>query len=96
MLAKILERKKAENVVVLETKDKTVIADYFVICSANSDTHAKALAEAIEEKLVGKGDISLEGMGERKWSLIDCGDVIIHIFLPEAREYYRLEELWRD
>lgn len=97
-MAKVLEKKKAENVVVLDIRDKTVVADYFVICSANSDTHARALMEAVEEQLEksGSGPLATEGVGPLKWFLIDCGDVIVHIFSPEAREYYKLEEIWVD
>ncbi|MGB9607376.1 MAG: ribosome silencing factor [bacterium] len=98
LLARILERKKADDVVVIRTRDKTFIADYFVICSATSDTHARALLEAIEENLEKNGTppLSVEGIDSLKWSLIDCGDVIVHIFSPEAREYYRLEEIWYE
>ncbi|MBC7328256.1 ribosome silencing factor [bacterium] len=98
MLAKVLEKKKADDVVVIETKDRTVIADYFVICSATSDTHAKALIEAVEERLEKSGlsPLAVEGIGTLKWSLIDCGDVIVHIFSPEARKYYDLEGIWCD
>ncbi|MBC7329553.1 ribosome silencing factor [bacterium] len=97
-MARILEKKKAEDVVVIRTRDKTVIADYFVICSATSDTHARALIEAVEESLEKSGTppISIEGIDALKWSLIDCGDVIVHIFSPEAREYYKLEEIWYE
>lgn len=97
-MAKVLENKKAEKVVVIDISDKTIVADYFVICSANSDTHAKALIEAVEEKLEksGGGPLATEGGGPLKWFLIDCGDVIVHIFSPEAREYYNLEEIWLD
>jgi ribosome-associated protein len=97
-LARVLEKRKAEDVVVIKTKDKTVIADYFVICSANSDTHARALIEAIEEQLnkINSPPFSVEGIDSLKWSLIDCGDVIVHIFSPEAREYYKLEEIWYE
>jgi ribosome-associated protein len=97
-LARILERKKADDVIVIKTREKTVIADYFVICSATSDTHAKALIEAVEENLAKNGTppLSVEGIDALKWSLIDCGDVIVHIFSPDAREYYRLEEIWYE
>jgi len=79
-------------------REKTIVADYFVICSANSDTHAKALIEAVEERLEksGSAPLAVEGIGPLKWSLIDCGDVIVHIFSPEARRYYKLEEIWYD
>lgn len=82
----------------MDMRDKTVIADYFVICSATSEAHAKALIEAIEENLEKSGyrPLAVEGVGHLRWSLVDCGDVIVHIFSPEAREYYKLEEFWRD
>lgn len=98
MVAKVLEKKKADKVVVIDLRDKTIVADYFVICSATSDVHAKALIEAVKERLKksGSGPFSAEGGGPLKWFLVDCGDVIIHIFSPEAREYYKLEEIWVD
>ncbi len=82
----------------IDIRSKTIVADYFVICSANSDTHAKALIEAVEERLKRNesGPVAIEGGGPLRWSLIDCGDVIVHILSPEAREYYNLEELWVD
>ena len=72
--------------------------DYFVICSANTATQVRAIADNIEEKLAEQGAAFLhkEGYREGEWVLMDYGDVIAHIFMQEAREYYALERLWGD
>jgi ribosome-associated protein len=76
----------------------TVIADYFVICSANSDKQVKAVARAIEEKLSEQGiePRRMAGMNDARWVLIDYADVIVHVFHKREREYYDLERLWAD
>lgn len=90
--------KKAEDVVLLDIRDITVIADYFVICSGNNSRQIQAIAESIDEEL-GKQGVALlhrEGNPETGWILLDFGDVIVHIFSPQEREYYRLERLWSE
>jgi len=89
---------KAYDLVVLETGGVSSIADYFVICSGRSDTQVQAIGEAIESelRLQGERPVSVEGLPHAQWVLIDYGDVVVHLFSPEAREYYRLEELWED
>jgi ribosome-associated protein len=76
----------------------TQIADYFVICSGESTTQVKAIAEKIEEefKLSGFKPLGIEGMKNNLWVLMDYGDVIIHIFEEQTRAYYELEKLWID
>lgn len=97
-IAEILHDKKAQDIKILELKDLTIITDYFVICSAESTTQVKALAEYLQEteqlescKLYG-----IEGFSYAHWVLMDYGDVIVHIFLEETRRYYDLERLWLD
>lgn len=97
-IAELLSNKKALDIKILELKDLTIITDYFVICSAESTTQVKALAEYLQEtmqqeecKLYG-----IEGFSHAHWVLMDYGDVILHIFLEETRRYYDLERLWLD
>ena len=91
--------KKAEKLVVLEIREKTSIADYFVICSGNSSTQTKAISEAIEEKVEENQNIRLlrrEGSQQGRWILLDYGYIIVHVFMPEEREFYNLERFWGD
>ena len=77
---------------------KTIIADYFVICTGNSSTQIKTLADEVDYQLgVGKVPyVRLEGTDSNEWKVIDCHDVIVHIFSDEARSFYKLEKLWAD
>lgn len=90
--------KKALNLVILELAGLTVIADYFVICSGESTTQVKAIADSIEQDFINNGirPIGKEGASHGHWILLDYGDVIIHVFEKETREYYSLEKLWMD
>lgn len=74
-----------------------VITDYFLICSGTSNRHVKTLSQHLQEKLKEKGlkPIGKEGEHEGEWVLLDYGGVVIHIFLPEKRDFYRLESLWK-
>ena len=96
--AKILDTKKAGDLKVLKIDQKTTIADYFVICTGNSSTQIKTLADEIEYQLgVGKVPyVRLEGADSDEWKIIDCHDIIVHIFSNEARAFYKLEKLWAD
>ena len=97
-IVKVLDSKKAGQIKVLKIDNKTIIADYFVICSGNSSTQIKTLADEVEYQLKvgGVPFIKLEGNDSNEWKVIDCHDVIIHIFSNEAREFYKLEKLWAD
>jgi len=90
--------KKAENPVILDLRELTSLADYFLILTSNSDTHARTIADEIKKKLKEKGviPISVEGYDNADWILLDYGDLLIHIFKPEVRELYNLESLWMD
>ena len=94
----IASDKKASDVILLDIRDVTTIADYFVICSGNNRRQIQAIADAIEEQLVEQGAriIHREGVPDAGWVLLDFGDVIVHIFGPKEREYYRLESLWSE
>lgn len=92
----ILEDKKAEDIVLMDIQEVTTIADYFVICSGTSNRMLDALADAVREKMREEHHIKgrVEGLPQNGWMLADYGDVVVHIFSEDQREYYRLEELW--
>jgi len=93
-----IDDKKANNIKLLKTEDVTVLADYFVICTANSTTHIKTLADAAEKALNDEGEPTLrrEGFRSGGWVLLDFGAVIVNIFMDETRQFYGLERLWSD
>ena len=101
-LAKTIARAAVEehalDVCILELTPITVIADYFVICSGRSGLQIRSICDAVELYAEESGDRLLrrDGYEEAKWIVLDYGSVIVHIFLPEQREFYRLEELWSD
>lgn len=90
--------KKASDVILLDLRKLTIMCDYFVICSARNPIHTKAVVEGIEERLreSGRRPNHIEGMSAGTWVLMDYGDVVVHVFIPEEREYYNLERLWTD
>lgn len=94
----VLDSKKADDIRVLSVSDLTILADYFIICSAQSTTQVKALADSVEEKLdeLGEPLVKKEGKQGLNWILMDYGDVICHVFYQETREFYALEKLWAD
>jgi len=97
-IVKHLDNKKAKDIKALKVSDLTLLADYFVICSAQSSTQVKALADTLEEEMEKK-EICLfqkEGKQGFNWILMDYSDVIVHIFYQETREFYGLEKLWSD
>ncbi|HIP42511.1 MAG TPA: ribosome silencing factor [Aquifex aeolicus] len=98
LIKEFLENKKAEDIVILDVSNLTNLADYFVIATANSPTHARALADYLEEELEKEGYTidHVEGKEYGNWILIDLIDTIVHIFTPETREYYGLEWIWAD
>ncbi|HEU5345573.1 MAG TPA: ribosome silencing factor [Ktedonobacterales bacterium] len=96
IIADVAVDKKAADVVILDIRSQSVIADYFIICTGNNPRQIQAIAGAVEDKLdeihiTAKG---FEGAAENGWMLLDCGDVIVHIFGPLERDFYRLERLW--
>ena len=90
--------KKAEDILVLNVAEVTTIADLFVICSARGERQAQAIADGIVEKAkaAGQQPFGVEGYSAGRWILIDLSDVVVHIFVPEERDLYRLERLWGD
>ena len=97
-IVKVLDAKKASDIKLLKIDKKTIIADYFVICTGNSSTQIKTLADEVEYQLgVGKvPHVRLQGADSDEWKIIDCHDVIVHVFSNEARGFYKLEKLWAD
>ncbi len=97
-IVSVLAKRKTEDIKVLDISSLTTIADYFVICSGTSSTQIKSLAGEVEEKL-REEDIMLyskEGFGDASWILLDYSSVVVHIFNPEQREFYGIENLWSD
>ncbi len=96
-IASAADDKKAQDIVLLNVSDVSYLADYFVIVTGFSRTQLNAIAESIEERLEEKFDlqpIRVSGKREGNWIVQDYGDVIVHSFLPEEREYYNLEAFW--
>ena len=91
-----LDDAKAENVVAIDIRGKSSIGDYMVIASGRSDRHVGAVAEQVQHKLkeAGHGRARIEGRPQCDWVLIDAGDIIVHVFRPEVREFYNLEKMW--
>lgn len=98
LIAEYSLEQKAENVKIFDLKGLTTIADYFVICSGDSDVQVKAISDNIIEKLAQQ-KIKVwhkEGYQSLNWVLLDLVDVVVHIFRPETRLFYKLEKLWGD
>lgn len=97
-LAKVLDEKKGKEILVLETDGVTSLADYFVICTGSSAPQLKAMADACEKAMKDEMIMPhhIEGHRGGTWILQDYGDVILHLFSEEAREFYSLDRLWAD
>lgn len=98
LICQALSEKKAYNITVLKVNHLTILADYFVICSAKSTTQVKALGENVEKVLAENGlePQHKDGYTEGRWVALDYGSVIAHIFHDETRVLYALEQLWND
>ena len=95
----VLEEKKGNDIETLNVTEKTTLADQFVLASGTSNVHIKTLAESVEEKMKDAFGIHpdrIEGMDSRSWILLDYGDIVVHIMMPEDRLHYQLESLWRS
>ena len=94
----ILDKKKGMDLKLIGIRDISVLADYFVICTASSSTHVKTLTDAVEAAAddVGEPVLRREGHRSGSWVLLDYGCVIVHVFQDEARKFYDLERLWSD
>mgnify|MGYP003888519877 CR=1 FL=1 len=92
-----LEDSKAENIVSIDIRGKSTLGDYMVVASGRSHRHVAAVAEHLLKALkdAGLGNARVEGLSGADWVLIDTGDVIVHVFRPEVREFYNLEKMWQ-
>jgi len=90
--------KKAYDVAIMDLRKLTSMTDYFVICSVDSDTQARAVADTIKHETMGKGEslVRKEGYSEGRWILLDFVDVVAHVFHKDLRTFYNLEKLWGD
>ena len=97
-IEKILGDNKAQNIICIDLKNKSYIADYMVIASGTSSRHLQALSEILVAQLkkLGIENCRIEGKDSNDWKLVDAHDVIIHIFHPEKREFYDLEKMWSE
>lgn len=96
LLTRFALEKKAYDLVVMEVRNLTSIADYFIVCSGRSDRQVQSIAQGIEEQLshAGISPLSIEGANRGHWVLMDFADVIVHIFYEPVREFYDLDGLW--
>ncbi|MGH2906015.1 MAG: ribosome silencing factor [Solirubrobacterales bacterium] len=98
-IAELMDDKKAVDVIALDVRGLANFADYFVFCTGRTDRQTKAIHDGIREGMKSEFDmlpVHTEGERERRWILLDYGDCIAHVMIPEVREYYRLEQLWSD
>ena len=93
-----LDLNKAQDIVVIDLKDKSSMADFMIIASGTSSRHIQALSEQVLEKLKDNGikDSKIEGKESNEWKLVDGIDLIVHIFHPEKRKFYELEKIWSE
>jgi len=98
LIVKALDSKRAEDIQLIGIKDLTIVADYFIIANGTSNTQTKALADEVEFKLKQNGiePIRSEGYQGGSWIVLDYGNIVVHVFYKETREYYNLERLWQD
>jgi ribosome-associated protein len=96
LIQEACEDKKATDLVVMDLRGKTLISDFFVICTGTSKIHCRAIADGLLETMKSNGikGVRSEGYEQGTWILLDYGDVVAHIFAQEEREYYKLEDMW--
>ena len=94
----MLEERKAENILLLDVQQLTILADYFVICSTTSERQIRALSGDLSRQLKGEvgKPLAVEGEADSGWVLVDYGSVVVHIFAPDMRAFYDLEGLWAE
>jgi len=97
-ILELLEDAKAEEIVLIDAQHRSSLADYLLICEGRSQLHCRGIAENVEHNLkrVGEASLGIEGEREGNWVLLDYGNIILHVFHPEIRKYYRLEELYEQ
>ena len=94
----ILDSNKAQNIIAINLRNKSYIADYMIIASGTSSRHLQSLSEILvnELKKIGINNCRIEGRNSNEWKLVDAHDIIVHIFHPEKREFYDLEKMWSE
>ncbi len=97
-IERILDDNKAKNIISINLKNKSYIADYMIIASGTSSRHLQSLSEILvsELKKIGLSNCRIEGRESKDWKLVDTNDIIVHIFHPEKREFYDLEKMWSE
>ena len=97
-ICEVLTDRNAEDVVSIDVRGKTEVADYYVVAGGRSMTHTRALIDHVEEEMdkLGVAPVRREGVREGRWAVLDYGDVLVHIFNDETRLFYHLERLWTD
>ena len=98
VIIKTLDLNKAQDIVSIDLKDKSSMADFMIIASGTSSRHIQSLSEQVLEKLKNNGvkDSKIEGKQSNEWKLVDGIDLIVHIFHPEKRKFYELEKIWSE
>lgn len=100
VIADAMLEKKGQNIVSLDLKKiGTAISDYFIVCSAESTTNVSAIADNVEDKMIsgcGRKPLRSQGKENAFWIIIDYGDIVVHVFQTQYRDFYRLEDLWAD
>ncbi|MDD9331680.1 MAG: ribosome silencing factor [Wolbachia sp.] len=94
IIKNIIDQNKGHDIVTFDVQDKTTIAKYMIVASGDSSRHVKALAEHVIKNLKQYDKIDVEGMDECNWIILSFQGIMVHIFRPEVREYYKIEELW--
>lgn len=98
LVIKTLTDMKAQDIEVMDVRDKTSITDTMILASGTSDRHVKSCAEAVafRAKEAGEAALGTEGLQDGQWALVDLNSVVVHVMLPKVRDYYQLERLWKD
>ena len=98
IIIKTLDKNKAHDIVSIDLKDKSSMADYMIIASGTSSRHIQSLSEQVLEKFKDSGlsDLRIEGKESNEWKLVDGIDLIVHIFHPEKRKFYEIEKIWSE
>ncbi len=96
LVVESLDGDKGEDIQIIDLEGQSALADYIVVVSGTSSRHIVSMAEKLRERLHAQGtqDIRIEGLGQANWVVLDAGDVIVHLFRPEVREFYNIEKMW--
>ena len=95
----VIEDKKGNDILVLDIREISLLADYFVICTVETSRQLKAIADSIIPEMKNRGLVNLggvEGSLDSGWVLVDFGDIVVHLFSPQQRDFYALDKLWKD